>query len=159
MDTKNLTFSERGVKIETILRKVELPIVPSADCQEELRQTRLGSFFRLHDSFVCAGGERGKDTCQVMLHIVWLLLIFCQGIEFLFHLKISMFHTLYYNSCMGVVSDDLPCRERDSYKIAMLLDFLLESNFCCSKLIHTEVQPMNVATPYTDALFLQLFMK
>jgi len=54
----------RGTKIETTLRKVELPIVPPADCQRELRQTRLGSFFRLHDSFVCAGGEAGQDTCQ-----------------------------------------------------------------------------------------------
>jgi hypothetical protein len=84
MDTIKLTFSGRGVKIETTMRKVELPIIPPADCQEELRQTRLGSFFRLHDSFVCAGGEPGKDTCQVMLHIVWLLLICCQGMEFCF---------------------------------------------------------------------------
>lgn len=54
----------RGTKIETTLRQVELPIVPPADCQRELRQTRLGSFFNLHKSFVCAGGEPGQDTCQ-----------------------------------------------------------------------------------------------
>jgi hypothetical protein len=53
-----------GTKIETTLRQVELPIVPPADCLKELRQTRLGSFFRLHNSFVCAGGEPGQDTCQ-----------------------------------------------------------------------------------------------
>lgn len=67
-----LTFSGRGAKVETTLQKVELPIIPPADCQAKLQQTRLGSYFRLHDSFLCAGGEPGKDACQVMLRIVWI---------------------------------------------------------------------------------------
>lgn len=54
----------RGANYQTVLRKVEIPIVPSTDCQEKLRSTRLGSFFRLHDSFICAGGEPGEDTCK-----------------------------------------------------------------------------------------------
>lgn len=54
----------RDGSYQTILRKVEVPIVPSSDCQEKLRSTRLGPFFRLHGSFICAGGERGEDTCK-----------------------------------------------------------------------------------------------
>ena len=32
-------------------------------CQRSLRKTRLGRYFRLDDTFVCAGGEEGKDSC------------------------------------------------------------------------------------------------
>lgn len=42
-------------------------MVDNDECQRRLRETRLGRFFRLHDSFVCAGGEAGRDTCQVSL--------------------------------------------------------------------------------------------
>lgn len=49
---------------QKILRKVELPMVPHDECQTRLRRTRLGPFFKLHNSFVCAGGEEGRDTCQ-----------------------------------------------------------------------------------------------
>lgn len=47
----------------SILKKVELPLVSRADCTEALRKTRLGWFYRLHKSFICAGGEPSKDTC------------------------------------------------------------------------------------------------
>ncbi|KAF9797961.1 hypothetical protein SFRURICE_019304, partial [Spodoptera frugiperda] len=47
-----------------ILKKVELDMVPYSRCQSLLRRTRLGHNFKLHNSFVCAGGEAGKDTCQ-----------------------------------------------------------------------------------------------
>lgn len=50
---------------QVILKKIELPIVPHATCQSSLRNTRLGRYFVLHDSFICAGGEAGKDTCKV----------------------------------------------------------------------------------------------
>lgn len=56
-------FGKDG-KYRAILKKIELPIVPSVTCQNTLRTTRLGRLFNLHDSFVCAGGEPGKDTCQ-----------------------------------------------------------------------------------------------
>lgn len=46
-----------------ILKKIELPIVPHAPCQEALRKTRLGKRFVLNESFICAGGESDKDTC------------------------------------------------------------------------------------------------
>ncbi|KZC14538.1 Serine proteinase stubble [Dufourea novaeangliae] len=47
-----------------ILKKIELPIVPHDTCQSNLRETVLGKYFRLHESFICAGGESGKDTCK-----------------------------------------------------------------------------------------------
>nr|AID60330.1 stubble-5 [Nilaparvata lugens] len=51
-------------KYQVIMKKIDLPIVPRHVCETKLRQTRLGQFFRLHDSFVCAGGELGRDTCK-----------------------------------------------------------------------------------------------
>lgn len=56
-------FGKEG-KYQVILKKVELPIVPHKKCEESLRQTRLGPYFVLHQSFVCAGGEPNKDTCK-----------------------------------------------------------------------------------------------
>lgn len=51
-------------KFSTVLRKVDLPLVASDVCEANLRSTRLGPYFELHDSFLCAGGEAGKDTCK-----------------------------------------------------------------------------------------------
>ncbi|XP_030755616.1 phenoloxidase-activating factor 2-like isoform X2 [Sitophilus oryzae] len=51
-------------KHSSILKKVSLPLVRRNDCQKALRRTRLGPFYTLHESFVCAGGEMKKDTCQ-----------------------------------------------------------------------------------------------
>jgi len=56
-------FGQEG-KYQVILKKVELPIVPYKQCQDALRTTRLSSHFVLHASFICAGGEPGKDTCK-----------------------------------------------------------------------------------------------
>lgn len=52
-------------KYQHILKKVELPAVGFAHCQEALKTTRLGTRFLLHESFMCAGGEKGKDVCKV----------------------------------------------------------------------------------------------
>lgn len=49
------------------MKKVELPVIPRLLCVEELRKTRLSQHFKLHGSFICAGGEPGKDTCMVSL--------------------------------------------------------------------------------------------
>ncbi|XP_058447191.1 phenoloxidase-activating factor 2-like [Malaya genurostris] len=49
---------------QIVLKKIELPVVPSDQCQTLLRGTRLGHRFRLHESFICAGGEEGKDACE-----------------------------------------------------------------------------------------------
>lgn len=47
-----------------VLKKVSLPLVSHSKCQEQLRKTRLGTNFKLHDSFMCAGGEKGNDACR-----------------------------------------------------------------------------------------------
>ncbi|XP_065201873.1 phenoloxidase-activating factor 2-like [Planococcus citri] len=46
------------------LKKVELPIVDHDECQRRLRKTRLGARFALDSSFVCAGGQKGYDSCK-----------------------------------------------------------------------------------------------
>ena len=41
-----------------------MPVVESNECEARLRNTRLGSYFELNrKSFLCAGGEDGKDAC------------------------------------------------------------------------------------------------
>jgi len=56
-------FGRQG-QYQVILKKIDLPIVPREICQEQLRKTRLGPYYRLDQSFLCAGGEEGKDTCK-----------------------------------------------------------------------------------------------
>ncbi|CAH1175583.1 unnamed protein product [Phaedon cochleariae] len=46
-----------------ILKRIELPMVDRVTCQDDLRQTRLGPYFRLHENFICAGGQKDVDTC------------------------------------------------------------------------------------------------
>ncbi|XP_055839279.1 phenoloxidase-activating factor 2-like [Episyrphus balteatus] len=50
-------------RYSNIMKKLELPVVPNAKCQNDLRQTRLEQSYELHSSLMCAGGEFGKDTC------------------------------------------------------------------------------------------------
>uniref|UniRef100_A0A0A9VY28 Phenoloxidase-activating factor 2 n=1 Tax=Lygus hesperus TaxID=30085 RepID=A0A0A9VY28_LYGHE len=56
-------FGNKG-SYQVILKSIELPMVPRDKCQNDLRKTRLGRWFMLHDSFVCAGGIPGRDTCK-----------------------------------------------------------------------------------------------
>ncbi|CAB3262417.1 unnamed protein product [Arctia plantaginis] len=56
-------FGKEG-RYQTILRKVELPVVEHNACQTLLRMTRLSKHFKLHSSFICAGGERGPEICK-----------------------------------------------------------------------------------------------
>lgn len=56
-------FGKEG-RYQVILKKIDLPIVQRGPCQDALRKTRLGNHFELHNSFICAGGEKGKDTCK-----------------------------------------------------------------------------------------------
>ncbi|XP_037074410.1 fibroin heavy chain-like [Pollicipes pollicipes] len=53
-----------GGTYQNIMKQVDLNIVPHDACQTKLRTTRLGRWFKLHDSFTCAGGEPGVDTCK-----------------------------------------------------------------------------------------------
>uniref|UniRef100_A0A182T3C9 Peptidase S1 domain-containing protein n=1 Tax=Anopheles maculatus TaxID=74869 RepID=A0A182T3C9_9DIPT len=49
---------------QSIPKEVDVPVVSAANCQTALRTTRLGSSFVLDTtSFICAGGELGKDAC------------------------------------------------------------------------------------------------
>lgn len=46
------------------MKKVSVPMVDQSLCESKLRQTRLSTRFNLHESFVCAGGIAGSDTCE-----------------------------------------------------------------------------------------------
>lgn len=48
---------------QQILKKVSLPLVKKRRCERMLRRTRLGRFFILDDSFICAGGMKNEDAC------------------------------------------------------------------------------------------------
>lgn len=56
-------FSANGA-YQAIQKEVDVPIIDQTTCQNQLRATRLGQNFQLDfPSFVCAGGEAGKDAC------------------------------------------------------------------------------------------------
>jgi len=56
-------FGDEG-RYATIQKEVVVPLVDAKTCQQRLRETRLGKFFELHSSFMCAGGKGQVDTCQ-----------------------------------------------------------------------------------------------
>ncbi|MPC25688.1 phenoloxidase-activating factor 2-like [Portunus trituberculatus] len=56
-------FGKKGV-FQNVLKKIELPYVLPGQCQDALRTTRLSKLFILDPSFLCAGGEAGKDSCS-----------------------------------------------------------------------------------------------
>lgn len=56
-------FGSEG-RYQEILKHIEVPLVEHNECQEKLQRTRLGQFFILDRSFLCAGGEKGIDTCR-----------------------------------------------------------------------------------------------
>ncbi|KAL7737867.1 hypothetical protein ACLKA6_006243 [Drosophila palustris] len=57
-----LNASDKSV--DRILKRIDLPILEHQQCERLLRRTILGRRFKLHTSFICAGGVQGKDTCQ-----------------------------------------------------------------------------------------------
>lgn len=57
------SFGQKG-SFQAVLREVELPVIGQTECESALRQTRLGPHYRLHQGFICAGGEGGKDACE-----------------------------------------------------------------------------------------------
>ncbi|XP_030375049.1 phenoloxidase-activating factor 2-like [Scaptodrosophila lebanonensis] len=46
------------------LKKVEHSTIERQRCENMLRKTRLGPYFRLHISFMCAIGEKGLGSCK-----------------------------------------------------------------------------------------------
>jgi len=56
-------FGKEG-NFQYILKKVDVPVLDSNECEARLRLTRLTQNFQLsRTSFICAGGEEGKDAC------------------------------------------------------------------------------------------------
>ena len=52
-----------------------MDLVDSPQCQDELRKTRLGGKFRLHDSVVCGRAAiQNQDSCKVQTHCVYDML-------------------------------------------------------------------------------------
>merc|ERR1719507_2048963 len=49
---------------QVVLKEIDLPVVGHDQREASLRTTRLGKRFQLDDSFICAGGVDGKDTCK-----------------------------------------------------------------------------------------------
>lgn len=56
-------FGDFG-KYQNILKEVDVPIIGHHQCQQQLRNTRLGYTYNLNQGFLCAGGEEGKDACK-----------------------------------------------------------------------------------------------
>lgn len=56
-------FGQQGI-YSVMLKKVPVPIVDFQTCQNHLQHTRLSQKFKLHSSFICAGGQEGIDTCE-----------------------------------------------------------------------------------------------
>jgi secreted trypsin-like serine protease len=53
------------LRYSNILKEVVVPLVKNQECQNLLREnTRLGAFFELDNSFICAGGIKDIDTCK-----------------------------------------------------------------------------------------------
>jgi hypothetical protein len=48
---------------QVIMKQIELDMVDPDTCQNKLRTTRLGEYFKLDESFSCAGGKAGEDAC------------------------------------------------------------------------------------------------
>lgn len=52
-------------RYQSILKKVDVPVVSNSPCQDALRRTRLGVNYGLDSGFLCAGGEEERDACKV----------------------------------------------------------------------------------------------
>ena len=45
------------------LKFAKVPLVKRDTCERQFKNERLGQRFKLHSSFICAGGEAGIDSC------------------------------------------------------------------------------------------------
>nr|CAD7264459.1 unnamed protein product [Timema shepardi] len=56
-------FGPQG-QYQFIQKQVDVQVLSPGDCQQRLQGTRLGQYFSFdQNSFLCAGGEQGKDAC------------------------------------------------------------------------------------------------
>ncbi|KFM61859.1 Serine proteinase stubble, partial [Stegodyphus mimosarum] len=58
------TNAYKSGSFSMIMKEVSVPVLGHAECQEKLRRTRLGRYFKLHAGFLCAGGKEGQDSCK-----------------------------------------------------------------------------------------------
>lgn len=56
-------FNSDG-EYQVILKQVPLDIQNHDQCENVFQKSRLGKNFQLDDSFLCAGGRQGQDTCK-----------------------------------------------------------------------------------------------
>jgi secreted trypsin-like serine protease len=55
-----------SASFQSIQNQVDVPLIDQTSCENQLRTTRLGSSFTLdRNSFMCAGGEAGKDAVSL----------------------------------------------------------------------------------------------
>ena len=66
---KILHLGEEG-QLQTIMKEVWLDVLEHKDCEEKLRKTKLGRFFILNETFLCAGGEADIDLCTVLIFCI-----------------------------------------------------------------------------------------
>ena len=57
-------FTGSDGEYQVILKQVQMDIADHDECEDKFQKSRLGRRFELDDSFLCAGGEPGKDTCK-----------------------------------------------------------------------------------------------
>lgn len=78
--TSNLDPSAR---ISNEMKYLQIKVVEKPECERSINEAANQSNFILDSSFICAGGESGKDTCQV-----WFYYFFCLlAINFLLILR------------------------------------------------------------------------
>lgn len=58
------TDAYKSGRYSNIMKEVIMPVISNEECQDKLRKTRLGRYFKLHNGFMCAGGEENKDSCK-----------------------------------------------------------------------------------------------
>ncbi|CAO1441008.1 unnamed protein product [Diamesa serratosioi] len=61
---QDMEFDDAKCFATSMSKKMELPIVSHSTCEKKLQDERLSKVFKLHYSFLCAGGEEGIDMCR-----------------------------------------------------------------------------------------------
>ncbi|XP_022659018.1 tryptase-like [Varroa jacobsoni] len=56
--------SYRSGSYSNIMKEVKVPVIENVNCQQKLRRTRLGPYFKLFEGFICAGSQEGEDSCK-----------------------------------------------------------------------------------------------
>lgn len=80
-------------------------MISNRQCEAQLQQTRLGYDFKLHNGFLCAGGEEGKDACKVRARETLVILLLLLSLPSLYYV------TLYIcdiSLCFYAISDTRP---------------------------------------------------